>query len=437
MQRHGGDEHVGRGVVQQPRHLPRHHPREARPSAIFEPQRDGARNLAVGDGGLRPVIGGRIGMAGAADRALADVVRQGQRADGACRRPEEIERLPAGRAEAMIAVDDQPAARAPRRQREIDAGRPAEAQQAGDGGGHVPLSAAAPRCTSPAMSTAPPEPFDRARRRVRRDRAIARFAEHGFLARHIADELLARLDMVERDFANALVLGAADGRIAAALRGQGIHVVSADASFAAAHAAGGIQCDEDRLPFADGAFDLIVSASVLDSVSDLPGALLLARRALKPDGLFIAGFVGAGSLPRLRAAMLEADLAGTRGVAPRIHPQVDVRSAGDLLARAGFALPVADGETLDVRYRGLDGLLADLRFGGLGGVLAGTPSPLTTLQAAAAYSAFAAQADPDGRITESFALVYLIGWTPDASQPKPARRGSATMSLAAALKPKP
>jgi len=265
---------------------------------------------------------------------------------------------------------------------------------------------------------------------------MARFADHGFLARHIADELLARLDMVERRFSRALVLGAADARIAAALRAQGMQVVSADAGFAAARAAGGIQCDEDRLPFADGSFDLIVSAAVLDSVNDLPGALVLARRALEPDGLFIAGFVGAGSLPRLRAAMLEADMAGGRGVAPRIHPQIDVRSAGDLLARAGFALPVADGETLDVRYGGLDAALADLRFGGLGGVLAGPPAPLSRLQAGTAHFAFAAQADPGGRISETFALVYLIGWAPDGSQPKPARRGSAMVSLTQALKPK-
>jgi len=286
------------------------------------------------------------------------------------------------------------------------------------------------------MATSPPEPFDRARRRVRRDRAMARFGGHGFLARHIADELLARLEMVERTFSRALVLGAADDRIATALRAQDMMVVSADASFVAAKAAGGIQCDEDRLPFADCALDLVVSAGVLDSVNDLPGALLLARRVLRPDGLFIAGFAGAGSLPRLRAAMLAADLAGSKGVAPRIHPQVDVRSAGDRLARAGFSLPVADGETLDVRYGGLDGLLADLRFGGLGGVLAGTPPHFSGLQAATAYSAFAAQADPDGRVTETFALVYLIGWAPDVSQPKPARRGSAVASLADALKPR-
>ena len=265
---------------------------------------------------------------------------------------------------------------------------------------------------------------------------MARFAEHGFLARHIAEEILARLDMVERSFSRALVIGAPDMAIVAALRARGLHVVAADASFVAARAAGGIQCDEDRLPFADNAFDLVVSAGVLDSVNDLPGALLLARRVLRPDGLFVGGFVGAGSVSRLRAAMLAADLAGSKGVAPRIHPQVDVRSAGDLLARAGFALPVADGETLDVRYSGLGGLLADLRFGALGSVLAGTPAALTRTQAAAAHVSFAAQADPDGRITETFALVYLIGWAPDASQPKPARRGSAVTSLASALAPK-
>ncbi len=263
---------------------------------------------------------------------------------------------------------------------------------------------------------------------------MARFQEHGFLTTHIVEELLGRLEVVERRFQRALVLGAADGQLAAGLVARGIHVVSADASFVAVRATGGVQCDEDRLPFADGAFDLVMSAGVLDSVNDLPGALLLARRVLKPDGLFMAGFAGAGSLPRLRAAMLQADLAGDVGVAPRIHPQVDVRSAGDLLSRAGFALPVADGEALDARYRSLDGLLADLRFGGQGGVLSGQRPHLGRMQAAAAHGAFLGQADADGRVTETFEIVYLIGWAPDESQPRPARRGSAVASLAAALK---
>ncbi|MBA2933217.1 methyltransferase domain-containing protein [Sphingomonas sp. CGMCC 1.13654] len=286
------------------------------------------------------------------------------------------------------------------------------------------------------MNSPLPEPFDRRRRRARRDRALSRFAHHGFLTHHMADELLARLEAVDRRFGRALVIGAGDDRLAAALEAKGMTVIVAEAGFAAARAAGGVQCDEDRLPFADGAFDLVMSTGVLDSVNDLPGALVLARRVLQPDGLFMAGFLGAGSLPRLRAAMLQADFAGGGGVAARIHPQIDVRSAGDLLARAGFALPVSDGEALEARYRDLGGLLADLRFGAQGGVLAGTRPPLSRIQAAAAHGAFLAEADEDGRVTETFEIVYLIGWAPDESQPKPARRGSAVASLASALKAK-
>jgi len=286
------------------------------------------------------------------------------------------------------------------------------------------------------MASSPSEPFDRRRRRARRDRALSRFADHGFLTHHIADELLARLEAIDRRFALALVIGAVDDHLAGALRARGMAVHVAEAGFAAARATGGVQCDEDRLPFADDAFDFVISAGVLDSVNDLPGALVLARRVLKPDGLFMAGFLGAGSLPRLRAAMLQADFAGGGGVAARLHPQIDVRSAGDLLARAGFALPVSDGEALDARYRDLGGLLADLRFGAQGSALAGAPPPLTRNQAAAAHGAFLSEADEDGRVTETFEIVYLIGWAPDESQPKPARRGSAVASLASALKTK-
>ncbi len=286
------------------------------------------------------------------------------------------------------------------------------------------------------MASSPSEPFDRRRRRARRDRALSRFADHGFLTHHIADELLARLEAIDRRFDRALVIGACDDGLTGTLRARGMTVHVAEAGFAAARAAGGVQCDEDRLPFADGAFDMVISAGALDSVNDLPGALVLARRALRPDGLFLAGFLCAGSLPRLRTAMLQADFAGGGGVAARIHPQIDVRSAGDLLARAGFALPVSDGETLEARYRDLGALLADLRFGAQGSVLAGAPAPLTRIQAAAAHGAFLSQADGDGRVTEMFEIVYLIGWAPDETQPKPARRGSAVASLASALKAK-
>ena len=201
-----------------------------------------------------------------------------------------------------------------------------------------------------------------------------------------------------------------------------------------AGAADGVQCDEDRLPFPDGSFDLIVSAGVLDSVNDLPGALIQCRRALRPDGLLLAAMIGAGSLPRLKAAVRAAD--DRFGSAPaRFHPQIDVRSAGDLLVRAGFALPVADGERLDVGYASVFGLVADLRGMAGGNMLAGQhPPAFGRARLSALADGFAAQADADGRIREAFELLFLIGWAPGSDQPQPAKRGSATTSLAAALR---
>lgn len=273
-----------------------------------------------------------------------------------------------------------------------------------------------------------PEIFDRSLRRDRRDRALPGYAAHDFLRGYMLEGLAERLAMVRRDFSDVLDLGCFAGGL---MPPTGARVARIDAGFGFARATGGVQGDEDRLPFADASFDLVVSAGVLDSVNDLPGALTLARRVLRPDGLFLAAFVGAGSLATLRACLRDAE--GDRPVA-RLHPQVDVRAAGDLLMRAGFALPVADGETLTVRYRDLFGLLRDLRGMASANIMPGR-TPLRRDTLARAAEAFAARADPDGRTAERFEIIFLTGWAPDASQPQPARRGSGRASLADALKP--
>jgi SAM-dependent methyltransferase len=277
-------------------------------------------------------------------------------------------------------------------------------------------------------------PFDRRLRRLRRDRAAPRFEGANYLHRAAAEELLDRLDCVTRTFTQALILGCPDRFLSGALAGRGLEVVSADPGFAFARATAGVQCDEDRLPFADASFDLVMSVGLLDSVNDLPGALTLIRRALRPDGLFLAAFVGAGSLAMLRRAMLAADeVAG--GAAPRVHPQIDVRAAGNLLARVGFALPVADLQTVEVRYSGLTSLVSDLRAMGGTNLLAGRAGPLPRAGYAAALAAFASAAEPDGKTVERFDIVHLLGWAPSPDQPKAARRGSASASLADALRP--
>jgi SAM-dependent methyltransferase len=250
-----------------------------------------------------------------------------------------------------------------------------------------------------------------------------------FLVRHMADELIERLDLVQRPFADALDLGCGSGHLTALLEARGLKVTSTDAG--AAYAVGGVQADEDRLPFPPGSFDLIVSAGVLDTVNDLPGALALARRALRPDGLFLAAFVGAGSLPRLRAAMRAAEEAAS----PRIHPQIDVRAAGDLLGRAGFTLPVADVETLTVRYSSFATLVSDLRGMAATNVLTDRSRlPIGRAGLAAAAAAFERHAEADGKVAERFEIIHLSGWAPSPDQPQPAPRGSASASLADALK---
>ncbi|WP_085218752.1 methyltransferase domain-containing protein [Allosphingosinicella indica] len=265
--------------------------------------------------------------------------------------------------------------------------------------------------TSPAMSA--DTPFDRHLRRLRRDRAAPLFAGADYLHRLAGEEMLGRLEDVKRDFTDALVLGA-DPQLVAALRAQGLAVTAADPGFRFANTAGGVQCDEDRLAVADASFDLVISTGLLDTVNDLPGALVLIRRALRPGGLFLGAFAGAGSLPRLKAAMLAGD-AVMGGAVPRIHPQIDVRAAGDLLARAGFVLPVADVGGVDVRYPGLAALVADLRaMGGTNLLPAGAQRPVTRADYAAANAAFAAHADADGKTAERFEIVYLSAWSRDA-----------------------
>ncbi len=324
----------------------------------------------------------------------------------------------------MILRHRHAAAATARRQRQRDRAAQHACQPSPARAAHAFLSRAAGAGTSRAVNA--PDIFDRAARRRRRDRAAAGdYPRHAFLRAVMLDGIVERLEAVKRSFANVLDLGSFE----AELMLPGARIARADPGFAFAARSGGVQVEEDHLPFADGAFDLVISAGVLDQVNDLPGALSLIRRSLRPDGLFLGAFVGAGSLGALRTALRNAE---QERPAARLHPQIDVRAAGDLLMRAGFALPVADVETVNVSYRSIGGLLDDLRGMAATNLLT-TRSALTRAALARAAAAFADAADADGRTHETFEIVFLTGWSPDDSQPKPARRGSGSTSLAAAL----
>lgn len=284
--------------------------------------------------------------------------------------------------------------------------------------------------------------FDRRLVRRHRDRAAVRLAEHGYLFAEVAERLADRLDDVTRAFPIALDLGCHGGALANALgRRGGIEtLVQCDLSVAMARLAAAdgrptLAADEEALPFAPASFDLVLSALNLHWVNDLPGALIQINRALKPDGLFLAALLGGRTLSELREALLEAEVAEAGGASPRLSPLADIRDLGNLLQRAGFALPVVDADTITVSYPDALALMRDLR--GMGETNAvhtrprGATRRATLVRAAAIYAERFARAD--GRVPATFEVLYLTAWAPHPCQPKALRPGSAQARLAEAL----
>jgi NADH dehydrogenase [ubiquinone] 1 alpha subcomplex assembly factor 5 len=189
------------------------------------------------------------------------------------------------------------------------------------------------------------------------------------------------------------------------------------------------------LPLAPGSVDAVLSCLALHWVNDLPGALLQLRHALKPDGLLLAALLGGETLQELRAALLEAELAEEGGAGPRVSPMAELRDMAGLLQRAGFAMPVADLDTITVTYADALALMRDLRRMGETNALLERRKSFTrrsTLLGAARLYA-ERHAGADGRIPATFQVIFLAAWAPHASQPKPLRPGSARARLADAL----
>jgi len=294
--------------------------------------------------------------------------------------------------------------------------------------------------------------FDRRLVAQRRDRAAQHLAAHAFLLDEVGARLVDRLGLIRRTFSRILDLGSHDGRLSHRLltvraiseQNNRHEVICCDLSRrqiavaragAGAELAGAVVADEEWLPFRPGSFDLVLSNLSLHWVNDLPGCLIQIRRLLRPDGLFLAAMPGGDTLHELRQALMDAELALSGGFAPRISPFAHVRDAGALLQRAGFALPTVDTDVLTVSYENLFRLLADLRgMGETNASLARHRRPVgRTLftEAARRYTELFAEAD--GRLPATFQILYLCGWAPAESQPKPIRRGSATTRLAEAL----
>jgi SAM-dependent methyltransferase len=246
-----------------------------------------------------------------------------------------------------------------------------------------------------------------------------------FLYRHVLDDLFLRLSAVNRRFDDTVVIvpeAAGDPetwpetvRRDAVVRHPG---------------------EEGEVPsLAAGRYDLAVDLLTLHETNDTPGVLAQIRRALKPDGLFIGCLPGGQTLHELRTSLLSAEAELSGAAHARVLPFMEVRDAGGLLQRAGFALPVADRETITVRYETMFHLMRDLRAMGATNSLHTRNrhfSPRTLFARAAEFYADEF-ADPDGRIRATFEFIWISGWAPHESQQKPLKPGSAVSRLSDVL----
>jgi len=283
-----------------------------------------------------------------------------------------------------------------------------------------------------------PRIFDRPLLRARRRRA-ALLGPATFLLDRVADDLADRLGAVLRRFDLALDLGTPGEAVRAGLTrlGSVATIVAADAMPAAGvtRMPPLVAADEEALPFRESSLDLVVSALALQFVNDLPGVLVQVRRALKPDGLFLAALIGGDTLTELRQSFAAAESEIEGGVSPRVAPFADLRDLGALLQRAGFALPVTDIDRVTVRYDSAFALMRDLRrMGATNALLDRRRTPLKRVTLMRMAEIYAQRfADSDGRLRATFEIVWLSGWAPHPDQQQPLKPGSAQARLADAL----
>jgi SAM-dependent methyltransferase len=270
--------------------------------------------------------------------------------------------------------------------------------------------------------------FDRVLLRARQARAL-RGVSVTFLLDRVAEDMAERLRAVLREFRDAADLGTGGDQLRNELAGRVERLAHVDLP----------DQESEPLRLLPQSLDLAVSALAFQFVNDLPGVLTQIRRALKPDGLLLAAMIGGDTLTELRQSFAAAEAELESGVSPRVAPFADLRDVGALLQRAGFALPVTDVDRIVVRYDSAFALMADLRRMGATNILVErrrTPSRRATiLRMAQIYGE--RFADADGRIRATFDVIWLSGWAPHESQPKPLQPGSAKASLADAVRGKP
>lgn len=193
----------------------------------------------------------------------------------------------------------------------------------------------------------------------------------------------------------------------------------------------------DAMAFNTGAFDAVVSVMDLHHINDVLEYLLKISSLLKPDGLFLACFLGGKTLTELRNSLMKAELAISGKASARIHPMIDLESFAGLMQQTGFVLPVVDNDLIEATYPNLRSLLLDLQSMGETNILNQQRQGLTHPMLFQGAEQFYKQDYPDDQLSSpdaqsilaTYEIIYGLGWTPGPNQPQPLKRGSGKIML--------
>ena len=283
--------------------------------------------------------------------------------------------------------------------------------------------------------------FDSKLRRQRLMRVAGDFRSHDFLAERCAQDIGQRLSAINKSFPVVVNLSDLRGVMNDEIGSlpKSCYITASETNQMQSQSRfPKLIADDELIPFAMESVDLFISILTFQHVNDLPGVLIQLRRALRPDGLLLAAMFGGETLHELRDVLGQAEVDVTGGLSPRVFPFADVRDAGGLLQRAGFALPVVDSDVVTVTYRSLIDLMHDLRGMGQSNILMDrskrslSKSIVTRAEEIYRHT----HTDENGKLKATFEILYLTGWSPHESQQKPLRPGTAKARLADALRTK-
>ena len=239
-------------------------------------------------------------------------------------------------------------------------------------------------------------------------RQLPLLKQNAFLYQEVAKQMLDNLQIYQQKFSKVLIIGDKLGHIKQGLLEMGYESNNIFSQF------DDLLFDEENLAEVDfsdnftGGFDLIISLLSLHFINNPPSFLQQVKHLLNKEGLFLASFFGEEHLPELFLATQQAEDFLHQRISARMPPLIGLKTATHLLAKVGFASPLAMLDVMKIEYSQLKQLLQDLKIMGCSNILFARPKNLITKNFLHTIEKFYPQ-QLNGTYLASFSVIYLSG----------------------------